>query len=279
MNWPGGGRSLGLRIITALTLGSLFIGGIFLLPTQGFQILTGAFLLLGGWELAGLCKLRWPARALTGLLLVLLAAGISALDLSARIIEAGGVFWALCLPALIGYTRTRRLWTHRAAVLTAGALMLLPAWCALGWLRSAESGAWLVIWVMAMVWMADIGAYFCGHSLGRHKLAPVISPGKTVEGLIGGVIVALATSVLMTLALPIPLPLGWLLIAISLAIIAASVLGDLMESLLKRARGAKDSGHLLPGHGGILDRIDSVLAAAPVAALLLPVGGVIGGNG
>jgi phosphatidate cytidylyltransferase len=122
---------------------------------------------------------------------------------------------------------------------------------------------------MVLVWAADIGGYFAGRAFGRRRLAPEVSPGKTLEGLAGGVLAALVVSVMIAMAAGYGVDaLGWLILA-SIAVIAASVVGDLMESLVKRVAGVKDSGTLLPGHGGILDRVDAVLAAAPVAAVLL----------
>jgi phosphatidate cytidylyltransferase len=124
---------------------------------------------------------------------------------------------------------------------------------------------WL-IWVFMLAWGADIGAYFAGHAFGRRKLAPRVSPGKTWEGVIGGLALALAVCALGAFWLT-PGWVGWLPVIVLL--VAVSVFGDLFESVLKRATGVKDSGTLLPGHGGVLDRIDSLLAVLPVFAVLL----------
>jgi phosphatidate cytidylyltransferase len=130
-------------------------------------------------------------------------------------------------------------------------------------------GPWLVLWTMLMVWGSDIGGYFIGRAWGKHKLAPAVSPGKTVEGLFGGVGAALLLSLLMVAAAGLPIAALLCIVVITLLGVAAAVFGDLFESLIKRVAGVKDSGNLLPGHGGVLDRIDAVLAAAPVAAVLL----------
>jgi len=152
--------------------------------------------------------------------------------------------------------------------LAAGTLAIVPAWAALVLVHHGEPNGhrWLLT-ALAIVWAADSGAYFAGRAFGRRKLAPRISPNKTVEGLLGGLaaglVVALGFGWLAGVAAA---DIGWLLLVAALAVLA-SVLGDLFESLLKRHAGAKDSGSVIPGHGGVLDRIDGVLAALPVFAL------------
>jgi phosphatidate cytidylyltransferase len=153
-----------------------------------------------------------------------------------------------------------------------GWVVLLGGWMALVELQSRSP--WLVLAAMAIVWIADTAAYFSGRAFGRRKLAPEISPGKTWEGVYGALAaVALYTFLLLTLAAPAGLAnaLDASVIAASIAcalmITGISVIGDLFESLMKRHAGVKDSGNLLPGHGGVLDRIDALLAAMPLAAL------------
>ncbi len=160
----------------------------------------------------------------------------------------------------------------RVRVMLAGTLAIVPAWAALVLIHAGgdppghQGHLWLLA-ALALVWAADSGAYFAGRHFGKHKLAPRISPNKTWEGLVGGLIAGVAVAV----------GLGWLagidaahlpgLLVTSVVAVFASVLGDLFESLIKRHAGAKDSGHLIPGHGGVLDRVDGVLAAIPVFAL------------
>jgi phosphatidate cytidylyltransferase len=145
-------------------------------------------------------------------------------------------------------------------------VVLLPAWIGLAYLRLDQAGSWLILYVIALVACADIGAYFAGRAFGRHKMAPAVSPGKTLEGLAGGITaVALFALLISAIALPAAIsPSAFLLLSMATAL--ASVLGDLVESMVKRHRGVKDSGTLLPGHGGVLDRIDSLAAAIPVFA-------------
>jgi phosphatidate cytidylyltransferase len=152
--------------------------------------------------------------------------------------------------------------------LLAGSLCVVPAWCALAWLHSQDPlGPRWALYALALVWAADSGAYFAGSRFGRRKLAPRISPGKSWEGVAGGV----AGSMLLgALAFPL-LGLGWTslpaLLLLTVLTAGISVVGDLFESLMKRHSGLKDSGAVLPGHGGLMDRLDSLLAALPVFAV------------
>jgi phosphatidate cytidylyltransferase len=145
--------------------------------------------------------------------------------------------------------------------------VLVGAWVGLCAIRGAEQGGHWLLWLFCLVWGADIGAYFAGRRFGRRKLAPAVSPGKTWEGVLGGALLSLALTwsalVLTDQWSPVWVP-------VVLSLIALSVFGDLFESVLKRQRGVKDSGALLPGHGGLLDRVDALLPVLPVFALLQP---------
>jgi phosphatidate cytidylyltransferase len=212
--------------------------------------------------------LVWASRSESGGSLVLL-------DL---MVVAGVIWWLLAMIWLKHYDFASDHDSHaRVFKLAAGTLAVVPAWCALGvihasdatpsgWLGIREGHLWLLI-ALAIVWAADSGAYFAGRSFGKRKLSPRISPNKTVEGMAGGAIAGIAVALIgapFAGASVAQLPAVALVAAIA---IGFSVVGDLFESLLKRHVGAKDSGDLIPGHGGILDRIDGVLAALPVFAL------------
>ena len=162
-------------------------------------------------------------------------------------------------------------WLDRRSVsLVVGAITLTGAWIAL--VEVHGDRRMLVLWLLLQVWAADIGAYFAGRAFGRRKLAPHVSPGKTWEGLAGGLLMAWVVALTWALLDP-DLVMRWhgltTVVAVSGLIVIVSVVGDLGESLKKRVAGVKDSGHLFPGHGGVLDRIDSILAAAPAFALVL----------
>lgn len=266
-----------MRVLTALVLAPLFLAGIFFLPANGFALFIGGFLLLAGWEWGGLCGFGRSGRLVLSVLLALAAAMIWVLDGQLPAAAVGSAFWVLALIAVASYPGALAQWQRPGVRTAAGVLMLLPAWAGLTLLQARDGGPWLVLWTMVAVWAADIGAYFAGRAFGRHKLAPSVSPGKTVEGMVGGVLAALLLSVAIAAAAGIVDAIA-LVVIVSLLVIAASVVGDLMESLVKRVAGVKDSGTLLPGHGGVLDRIDAVLAAAPVAALLLTLLDVVPGG-
>lgn len=268
------------RVIAALILTPIAIAAILLLPTPWMLALAALVFLGGLWEwfrladiedtlsrsvllvvnLALMVAIVWSSRTSQGFSYVLL-----------QLMTVVGVAWWLLALLWLRHFEfgADHAATHaRVFKLAAGTLAIVPAWCALGMLHggSPNGHRWLFV-ALAIVWAADSGAYFAGRHLGKHKLSPRISPNKTVEGLLGGMacglVVALAFAPFAGASLG-QLPLVALA---AIAAVAFSVVGDLFESLLKRHVGAKDSGHLIPGHGGILDRIDGVIAAMPVFAL------------
>ena len=164
-------------------------------------------------------------------------------------------------------TESAVLWSRRWVLALVGWLILIPAWAALLYLHGLKHGNWLIVLVVAIVITADVGAYFSGKVLGKNKLAPIISPGKSWEGFCGGLIATafLALSVAWMLDFS-----QWIqLVTVIVLVALASIVGDLVESMAKRNRGIKDSGSMLPGHGGFLDRLDSLTAAVPVFALII----------
>lgn len=259
------------RITTALLLAPLPIAAILFLPTPWLAALVAAALLAGMWEwtrFAGLEDTLPRAGVLTANALLIAALvwasgpGLVPLKLVAM---AGVAWWAVVVLWLARPTfAAADTQGARVLKLLAGSLCIIPAWCALGWLHSEPLGPRWTLFAIALVWAADSGAYFVGSKFGRNKLAPAISPGKTWEGVAGG----LATSALLSIAALPLLGLDWsalpLLALLTVATAAISVVGDLFESLMKRHSGMKDSGTIFPGHGGVMDRIDSLLAALPV---------------
>jgi phosphatidate cytidylyltransferase len=261
------------RIITAIVLVAVLIGTLFFLPPIASVFLLGFFLLQGSWEWSGFVTAKRPSvRLLYVLMLVVFAAGISfGLReglLNDSILVVAVIWWLLVAMWLIA----RGSALAAGACALAGVMAFLPGWYAVGRLFGAANGAWLFIWLVAIVAAADIGAYFVGKSLGRHKLAPHISPGKTREGLVGGVLcAALVAAAGAKLAGAAVL----LYTGVGLAVALISVVGDLTVSMFKRQAGLKDSGRILPGHGGVMDRIDGLIAALPLFVLLLSVTGML----
>lgn len=272
------------RVIAALIMAPLAICAILFLRTDWLAALAAIVFLTGLWEWLKLSGVddslpRTVLLFLNLLLMVLLVWASAGSLVLFQIAALVGVGWWLLALAWLRFFDFGARSDSRAGVLklAAGTLAVIPAWSALLLLHlgardsfdgvaSLRDHLWLLTALM-LVWAADSGAYFAGRRFGRHKLAPRISPNKTVEGLIGGLLAGLAVAVVFGLlaGLP-PAHLPRLLLVSALAVLA-SVLGDLFESLLKRHAGAKDSGNVIPGHGGVLDRIDGVLAALPVFAL------------
>ena len=260
------------RVITAIIFASLIIWGVLRLPAAGFAALFAAVVLLAAWEWGELLG-RDHSRSVgfVGIILGLLALGWWQREnvlLLHGLVLASALFWLLALGWLYRFCQTPQQHTSILSFVVVGIVLLLPPWFAMLALReSTRFGAGYVLFLLVLIWLADSGAYFAGRAWGRRKLAPKISPGKTWEGVLG----AFATSLLVAL-------LGaWLLelqmtqwpgfIALSLIVVGFSIVGDLFESMIKRQRGVKDSSHILPGHGGILDRIDSLTAATPLFLL------------
>lgn len=248
---------LATRIATAAVLVAALLAALFYLPPPGLAALAAALVALGAYEWARLCALRPPAAAAYVALLVVLFAVLLRFRLLTPAFAAAALFWVLVAPLW--------LWRGlpRSGLLAAGILVLVPAGLAMVALRPLD-----VVLVVALVSIADSAAYFAGRAWGRRKLAPSISPSKTWEGAAGGLAGALAYAIICGILVEGVPWLPYLAAALLLAVL--SVVGDLFESAAKRQAGVKDSGALLPGHGGVLDRIDSATATLPVAALLVP---------
>lgn len=261
------------RVLTAVVLVPAAVAAILWLPNLGFALATGVVVLAGGWEwsrLAGWTDSVTRLLFLLGLTVVLLAAALLLQAGGLNVLLAlGAAWWLLALGLVLRYERVGRGLTPSPGLRAlAGDLILVPAWGALVALHGQEPhGPASVLFLVALVWLADTGAFFAGRRWGRRKLAVRVSPGKSWEGVAGGVLAALAGAAVAVVLAGEPLHQVPILFVLVVVTVAASVLGDLTESLFKREAGLKDSGGLLPGHGGVLDRIDSLLAAAPVFVL------------
>jgi phosphatidate cytidylyltransferase len=255
------------RVLTALLLLALLVPAALWAPAWLWAMLMAGVVGMAAYEWARLSRFpAFSAHVYAGLLALCAWAlpHVTAAEwpvFRAALILLAAAFWLLVAPPwLLGRWRATQP-SVRAAV---GVVLLLPTWVALVYLHAR--GPAVLIGVMAIVWIADSAAYFAGRQLGRHKLAPVISPGKTWEGVAGALAaLALYAGVLSLLA---GLPLLSLLLAV-FGLLYLSVLGDLFESWIKRVAGMKDSGDVLPGHGGVLDRIDALTSTLPIAAGLL----------
>lgn len=257
------------RIITASILIPLVIAVIFLLDTIWFSMFFAVFVAIGAWEWAGLCKLNGQSKTLYSLFIVCILFGVVWFDndvLYDRIILSGVIYWAIAVILVISYQKQRHLLTNSSSILMLiGMLLLIPMWSGLTLLKSfSENGASLIMYLMLLIWGADTAAYFAGKKWGKRKLASRVSPGKTWEGTLAGIGSSVVIAACYIIVSNINLDDSLLFIALSVVTVIGSVFGDLMESLVKREAGQKDSGSILPGHGGVMDRIDSLTAASPI---------------
>jgi phosphatidate cytidylyltransferase len=261
------------RLAAALVLIPLLVAALFYLPQWAWAVLMGGVVLLAAHEWARLSSFDAGAERLYLVITVLLLAVAywlleTGAGLSWWLAGLATAFWLVVAPLWLatGFAGQGRL--LRAVV---GWLLLLPPWVATLELRLMGPG--LTLFALGLIWLADSAAYFIGHAFGRHKLAPRVSPGKTWEGVAGGVGAALLLAWIVAATAPNFLLAGRTVavpafVLACAAVAAISVLGDLFESHIKRLKGVKDSSHLIPGHGGVLDRIDSLTSALPVFLLL-----------
>jgi len=267
------------RLMTGVPLAVIFIAIVLFVAPLVLSALFAVFVLLGAWEwsrLSGLTSVLSRAVYLcviAGSLLVATSYGdllgaVKQYEVRA-ILGASCFAWAIGLLWVKGYPSSAILWRSSFARLIMGYWVLVPAWIAAIFLLSVPLGPYILIAMVATVVVADVGAYFFGRALGRHKLAPNVSPSKTWEGFWGGFVASGLLAALIWWVLPVELSHLSLqvILGLILSTALASVLGDLMVSMVKRESGHKDSGVLLPGHGGVLDRLDSICGAAPVFAL------------
>ncbi len=272
------------RIITGLVLAIVAISAIFLLPALYFELFLGIVILLAAWEWTYLIDLDKLFHKIGFLILLLIPMGCVAywpqfLEVIARVTDipeirkwSGAIEWSAFVPALFWMVMMLLIRNVPDALLelkfkpsfqvVTGWFVLVSAWIFVSILR-AYYGPEAVLYLLVLIWAADIAAYFAGKKFGKEKLAPSISPGKTVEGMYGALVAGAVCAVVLDVFYQYPLKVSFDFVLLSVLTVLVSIYGDLFFSLMKRKKGVKDSGFLLPGHGGILDRIDSIIAAAP----------------
>jgi len=270
------------RITTAICLFIVFFLALFYLPAEGWVVFATLVAGLAAWEWGALMQLSKKSQRYLGVGLAFFCLGVAllnpnAMGIGARTYDAASaiafgrwfylpsiIFWVFIAPFWLSYR-----WPLPKSLpgILLGVLLILPTWLALVQLK--QIGAITLIAIMATVWLADIGAYIFGRTFGKRKLAPNISPGKTWEGALGGGLTVLIYGFAFSSYFPGHFPeRGVALLLILLLLPIFSVVGDLFESLLKRQAGLKDSSNILPGHGGVLDRIDSLTSTLPAVALI-----------
>lgn len=276
------------RVITALVLLALLVPALAFMPITGWALFVLVFMAAAAWEWARLCgfgavlAIAYASGIVLAALAFLATSGRAGneITLAAYVLSAG------CWTLVAGWWFAKGpAAPHRGMLALLGVFVLLPCWWAVVQARAA--GALFMFLLMGLIWVADIAAYFAGRAFGRHKLAPAVSPGKTWEGALGGMAGGVVLAVVCAFATTASGGIydswfAWLFgfagrngpagllaaLAVVLALVGMSIVGDLFESLLKRRAGVKDSSGLLPGHGGVLDRIDSLIPTMPLAMLI-----------
>jgi phosphatidate cytidylyltransferase len=268
------------RLITALILAPLMIGGIFFLPIEQFAYFIGFIVAVAAWEWANLSGYESPVIRIV--YAAVIAAVIAATgyfmdtfpELYRIILAVGAAWWLVACVLVIQYPKQVSLWQAKPVRAVLGLFVLIPMWVGFMTLKSQPHSALIIVYVMLLIWGADTGAYFAGKTWGNKKLAPNVSPGKSWAGFWGGLattgLIAIVFSVCVNQWLrPMTMEDFALLAVMTFITAIISVMGDLVESMMKRHRGIKDSSQLLPGHGGVLDRIDSMASAVPVFAFFM----------
>lgn len=267
------------RVITAIALLAVLLPILFLLP----PVYIGAFFLFAvsaaAWEWSRLLnpqasRAAW-LYALFCLVIILFLLAMQNVAWQFALLLLAAIFWFFLAPFILAKGMNVSLQKLRPFYVVLGFILLPATWFSLVFLR--ELGLVFLLSTMALVWVADIGAYFVGKAIGKRKLAAQISPGKSIEGALGGLLLCYGYALLCVFYLPFEssifgawaIRFGWVPMFVMVTVLTAfSILGDLFESQLKRMAGVKDSSHLLPGHGGVLDRVDALIPTMPIAALL-----------
>jgi phosphatidate cytidylyltransferase len=276
------------RVLTALLLAPLALAAVFFLPLSGFAVFVAIAFLLAAYEWASFCGWQHKLAKLSyvvatgfgfvGCYLVLpsqLHWPIQTNLFADTLIYIGIAWWLIAVLMIVSFSKSKVFWENNVVLKALmGFTTLIPSFAALlllrnvNYVQSEYTGAWLIFTLLGLVWAADVGGYAIGKPFGKRKLMPAVSPGKTLEGLFGGMlfVMLLVTAIAAYCGFPEDMLL-WYCAAGLLTLL--SVFGDLSESMFKRVAGLKDSGSIIPGHGGIMDRIDSLTATAPLFALFV----------
>lgn len=255
------------RFLTAIILIPLVLLGIYFLPAFWFALCTAIVIALAAWEWSRLMGLQKPLSRILYVDFIILLLVVAAIFSPLWWLLLALVWWLIAFVLLIRYQK-RPDFHLPSKILRgfAGIAVLVPCWISLNFLCFMSPRPIWLLAVLLLVWLADISAYFVGNRWGKNKLAPRISPGKSWQGVYGALIITAVVALIVGLAMHLPLVRTILFASLIVLTVISSIVGDLLESVLKRQEGLKDSGSLLPGHGGILDRIDSLTAAAPIFA-------------
>jgi len=259
--------------MTAAVLIPLTLALLFYASSALFYLVTALVMLAAAWEWSRLMELKKISQQAVYILSVAVLLGLTWYFTDRALVVFGIFFlsflwWVKAYVLVVAYPRWSQLWSKgrfRRAIM--GWFVLVPSWLALNFIRNFAEGPQLLLYLFILIWSADTAAYFAGRAWGKHLLAPRVSPKKSWEGLLAALVSTIIISMSAMLMAKNPAPLMVAGVVLALVTILFSVVGDLTESMMKRQAGVKDSSGLLPGHGGLLDRIDSITAAAPIFAL------------
>lgn len=261
------------RILSAIVMAVLFICAVFVLEASNFIFAMGVVVFLAGWEWARLSGvINQAGRVLFAAFIGFICFVVLIYNLQKTLLYLSPLLWLLALYWVMRYPALL-IWRHIFSRLLFGVLVLVTTWSSLVVLKQSDNFVVWVLLLMGLIWGADSGAYFAGRAFGKRKLARFVSPGKSWEGVIGGLLLTQVGIVVFAVLSDVTFFNWCMLAAIALITSSVSVLGDLTESLFKRHEELKDSSHLIPGHGGVMDRVDSLVAAAPIYVLLLSLAG------
>lgn len=256
------------RLITALILIPIFIALLFMLNAQAFCLLTAVIVIWCAWEWSSLMGVKSFPQFIFFPILILLGLIVSLSLYIPFVLYIALGWWLLATILIVMYPNGSRFWGKGKIIrATMGVLTLVPCWLAINFIFNHKNGSYILLFLFILIWGADSAAYFVGKKWGKTKLAALVSPGKSIQGLLGALIATFLIVLIILFLLKVPHSMWLGVILLSLITVVFSVIGDLFESMLKRKEGLKDSGTVLPGHGGILDRLDSLTAAAPIFAL------------
>ena len=249
------------RLLTSLVLIPLVLLAIFYAKLWFLSVIVGLLVVAGGWEWLQLIPIQSIINKIFFIMALIMLVGLCPHWFDQWLLS-GLVFWGLITLAVLTFPASQTTWGNRTVVGGSG-LFLLPLFAsALAAIYQQAQGPPLIVYLLCLVWATDIGAYLAGKRFGRHKLIPLVSPGKTMEGASGGILLAMLVALIGYFYFKPDSPVIWYFMALVTVLI--SMVGDLVVSMLKRRSKIKDTGAIFPGHGGVLDRLDSLIAAAPI---------------
>lgn len=257
------------RLLTIIILIPIIIIAIWYLPMPWFAFLIGIVVIISAWEWSTLMGLQKKISRAVYTLIIISAVVITYYLPIRWVLFSALLAWIWAAFAIVNYAVGRSPLGLQYIFLKGlmGVFALVPSWLAINVIRETLGGPFWLFFAFMLVWATDTGGYLAGKKWGTHSLAKRVSPNKTWEGFLGGIVLSLIVAIIVSLIFHTPPYRIFLICVLAFAVALFAVLGDLLESMLKREIGVKDSGTLLPGHGGILDRVDSIMAALPIFAL------------